>query len=387
MGIAKIKDKLYRLMGKEYIHMDPDGYSTILINPLFSASLHQTGPISEKMSYVGRNTGNLIFSEGIKEQLYIEKEIWLMPDEIPQSKSACIMPSANFLIAGGDTFINQCQHFLDHTDCPVTLAGLGAQSTKELNTPAKLISALTESKKYFCKTLSERSVTIGVRGEFTAECLEKMGIKNYRIIGCPSAYHFLNGCPPKLPSPSLTKCQITVTTGNKYESKLIRAGKELDAIWMMQMMTEMPECAFEDKWVSPVWVEKRFPDLGISVNAYKQYMKKNAKIFFDFKEWNEFYQNSGDPFTFAFGSRFHGNMAAFRNGIPALWITHDSRTSELTQTLHLPSITQKEWWEFDRFEDLLSHCNYDNFYQNYPFLLQNYVQFLEENHISHKFII
>lgn len=36
--------------------------------------------------------------------------------------------------------------------------------------------------------MSERTNTIGVRGAFTAECLDLMGIHNYRIIGCPSMF-------------------------------------------------------------------------------------------------------------------------------------------------------------------------------------------------------
>ena len=31
-------------------------------------------------------------------------------------------------------------------------------------------------------------------------------------------------------------------------------------------------------------------------------------------------------------------MVAMQNGLPTLWVTHDSRTRELTDFLHLPSV-------------------------------------------------
>ena len=46
--------------------------------------------------------------------------------------------------------------------------------------------------------------------------------------------------------------------------------------------------------------------------------------------------------TFALGTRFHGNMESLRNGVLALWITHDNRTEELTNYLNLPSIKLSE---------------------------------------------
>lgn len=55
-----------------------------------------------------------------------------------------------------------------------------------------------------------------------------------------------------------------------------------------------------------------------------------------FNSWNDFYKK--ENVTFAFGISFHGNMEALRNGVTVLWITHDSRTEELTNYLHLSSI-------------------------------------------------
>lgn len=94
-----------------------------------------------------------------------------------------------------------------------------------------------------------------------------------------------------------------------------------------------------------------------------------------------------EDFTFSFGSRFHGNMSALRNGIPALWVTHDSRTSELVQTLKLPHITLSEFNEINNMKKLVEYCDYTEFYKAYKGLSAEYVKFLDENNLNHRFTV
>lgn len=373
-----------KIIKKNYIHYDNEGYNTVLVNPIISAGIELNKSISEKIADTGNNTGNLLFVEGIKEQIYFEQELWVL-DKINNNikKPVAIMPSANFIINGSDNWILSCKKFLENNDCPITLAGLGAQSSKKLNTPKKLVEALTSTKKEYFKMVSERAVTIGVRGEFTAECLELMGIKNYRIIGCPSFFKYINGRYPKLQRPSLECTQMTVTTGNALESRILEMGIKLNSIWLMQMMTEMPKSAFENETISAIWVNRRFPDLRCSLEEYSKYLKEQSRIFFRLNDWNQYYKQ--ENVKFAYGSRFHGNMAAIRNGVPALWIAHDSRTTELVKTLHLPYITIEKFAEIKNAEELLDYCDYSDMYKSYRSLCNNYVEFLEENHISHRF--
>ena len=68
----------------------------------------------------------------------------------------------------------------------------------------------------------------------------------------------------------------------------------------------------------------------------KEYIKKCGKIFYTANEWADFFKK-GD-FSFSVGSRFHGNMMALRNQIPALWVVHDMRTKELVDTLKVPNL-------------------------------------------------
>ena len=71
--------------------------------------------------------------------------------------------------------------------------------------------------------------------------------------------------------------------------------------------------------------------------------------------------------------------------MPALWITHDSRTAELVKSLHLPHITQETFSEVQSPQQLIEYISYTDFFKNYPNLFKNYIEYLTENHINFQY--
>lgn len=361
-------------------------YNTVVVNLLIALQRNLDKPILDKMSFVGANTGNLMFTEGMKQRLDYKKEIWLNAAALKDVENPSVMiPSANFIIAGkNDSLMESVIRFLEATDCPVTMAGLGAQAGIN-QSAAELVAQLSETKKRALKMLSERATSIGVRGEFTAECLHLLGINNVRVIGCPSFYFRDPAKSYSLRIPSLKRTQITLTPGNIYESVLLETGRSLNSFWMMQMATEFPNYAFERAAYEAEWEEelkKAFPECKMSGEEIWNYMRERAKIFFTLQEWNDFYAK--EDITLAYGSRFHGNMAAFRNGVPALWVIHDMRTAELVNTLHLPHITSATMAGLTEPEQLLRFCDYSEYEKHYEGLYLNYQDFLTENGLTVK---
>lgn len=358
-------------------------YNTIVVNLIISLNRNLDKPSLDKLGFAGGNTGNIIFTEAVKEQVRLKKEIWINPTALDNVENpAVIIPAANFIISGNqDSLADALIRFMERTDCPITLAGLGAQNTPLLNTPGKLVRHLSETKKRCFKMLAERAVTLGIRGEFTAECLDLLGIHNYRIIGCPSLYKYMNGSFPRLPPPSLKNVQITVTPASPSETKILEMGYSLNAEWLMQMSTDLIQCTENAYVPDKAAIYNSFPEISLSLHDLSSYITTKGKAFWTIDDWNHYYQSH--HLSFAFGSRFHGNISALRNGIPALWITHDSRTAELIQALYLPHITQEKFMhEIKNPEQLLGYCDYSHFYQNYPALLTNYIDFLKENYLE-----
>ncbi len=388
LAVKKIQTPLKRKIGfvnDPSVHIYNESSRTVLVNPIFSSDKKFDSPLADRVLVTGSNTGNMLFVESMKEQLNYIKEIWVRAFllEDLEGDFSIVLPSSNFIINGSDSFINVCTQFLQQTSHPFTMAGLGAQASKELDTPKKLVKALSPAKIQFFKMAAERAVTLGIRGEFTAQCLEEMGIHNYRIIGCPSVYKSLIASFPDLPQPNSNKVLMSITTGSKMETHILKLGMSVNAKWIIQMMSELPEMAFEDKLVGDSEIEKRFPGITISNRELQLYMKKNAAIFFRINDWNNYIQE--EEFTFAFGSRFHGNMCALRNGVPALWIVHDSRTTELVNTLHLPHIDHTRFEKVNSVQELVDLCDYSDFCQHYTEMARNYIQFLDENHLEHRF--
>lgn len=73
---------------------------------------------------------------------------------------------------------------------------------------------------------------------------------------------------------------------------------------------------------------KSFSGMITHSSDIMDYARGNQLTFFTIEEWESFYAKNN--VSFAWGTRFHGNMAALQNGVPALWVNHDSRTRELT---------------------------------------------------------
>ena len=69
------------------------------------------------------------------------------------------------------------------------------------------------------------------------------------------------------------------------------------------------------------------------------------------------------------------------NGVPALWVTYDSRIRELTDFLYLPSVPLEEIGKIKYAEELFELL-YDETIKHYNELCKNYIVFLEENRIN-----
>ncbi len=339
--------------------------------------------VEQKMYNCGRNTGNLIWYESLKEHIkYDIEKYWENIDE--KSNTKYIFPLANHLIPE-HMLLEYEAGFLKSDSDQAVLIGLGTQLTSELDTPKKLVSALSKEKIRALQKMSFHSNTIGIRGNITGECLELIGIKNYRIIGCPSFYS-LGEEFCQIPTASKGKICFNMNAEGvegvaSYLNLLFEQYTEGKQRFIMQSMGDFPKTIIENLEILPRHIEERLPGLKMTAKNFTEYIKNNSSIFFEKKPWLDYLRKS--DFTFSIGTRFHGNMIALLAGTPTLWITHDSRTEELCEALKLPQITIREVIKIKDLEELVERCTYnDIFYKNYKKLFDNYMIFLEENEIE-----
>lgn len=355
---------------------------TLILNPMPVNVQGDTLP--DKFRRVGGNPGNLVFYEATKEQIKYTRIIDVRESAV--NDASIIVPSSNFIRhVKNDPFFQRFIDFMDKSTCPITFSGLGAQGTPVFNTPKKLIKVLNSVQIRFFKMISERAVSLGVRGEFTAECLELMGIYNYKIIGCPSLFKYLDGVCPDIPRPKKGNVQMTVTSGSRMKSKVLKFGIQNQCFWVKQSYSEYPQFILNDRFLSPKWLIRNFPGDTTVRKELTKYHDIYSRVFFDIDSWNQFFVK--ENIKFSFGTRFHGNMEALRNGVPALWIVHDSRTRELTDFLKLPCIDEKDITKIGSMDELMELCDYTEMRNHYEKLCKNYVEYLNENEIEHKFCV
>lgn len=295
---------------------------------------------------LGNNSGNLVYSQGIKDLLSYDFEEGLSAywksEKLGKANVYSMMAGSNYFNYR-DNWYEHLIPVLEHTDMHFTINGLGTQAGLG-ETPENVIEKMSERQLYFFRLVGERAETIGVRGEFTAECLNKIGIKNVDVVGCPSFYQY-DSEYKILPQPDLVN---VLTNLSASHTKVKDLAEKCNASYIAQHKSD------SDK----------------------------AVMFTNFKQWNNYIKNSG--FTFCFGTRFHGNMIALRNGVPSLWIVHDMRTKELTEYLKLPHIMMDDLQKIEKPEQLLEYCDYSEVYKQYPVMVRRYENFLKKNGMDMK---
>ena len=208
-----------------------------------------------------------------------------------------------------------------HVRLPGIVPSLGVNFHKQ--GLEEFISSLDAELVRFLRGLSELTPAIGVRGAMTADVLRRLGVKNTRIIGCPSYYSVGKELP------------ATNTDSDQNEFARPRVAFTSDMlIWksprnrhhsqipiVLQSEFDLIEFALEGR-------------LGPGQRVHALRRKGRAGLLRAFPNppaWRQFYKN----FDFAIGARFHWAMAAHATGVPLLIVSDDQRTRELSEHLQL----------------------------------------------------
>lgn len=364
----------------------------ILVRPMGQVS-EVENTIEKKIVACGRNTGNIVWYESTKESIKYDYELILYEKlkEICKEydETIYVCPMANHICMFSSGLEEVARIFLNKESDRVVLIGLGAQLTQEANTPRKLMNTLPKERIRALRELGEHSVSIGIRGEITAECLDVIGVHNYKVIGCPSFYSNQEAIYEVCDKNSGMNGRVNINISayghagiSRFLNILIAEGKLKDSTYIMQMMDDFPKTIYENTPILERHMKERFPQVNISAEDFTKYVRNNGKIFFNKDEWISFLKNK--DISLSIGARFHGNMMSLLAGIPSIWITHDSRTTELCRAMGLPHIDIDTMNKLHCWDDILSYNNYnEEFKHSYKKKLDNYLEFLKDNGLTY----
>lgn len=247
------------------------------------------------------------------------------------------------------------KNLLEKINKPVIVAGLGANSFTGFDPDfyRQLPSDLVE----FLHFLSGRCSELGVRGNFTAEVLNQLGIKNVTPIGCPS---FFETGPNRIikKKDSITNDRIFFTSN--YPSPLNRTAFQVCQDHQeKEIVKAIAFNSIENFASNEVFIDK--------------YIKKRYRIFSDITEWKNF----ASQFDFSLGYRVHGCILSLNSGIVSVCCNGDSRAKEMCELLkipHLPDLNP----ESDMVK-LYNEIDISSLNNAYPSLYEKFSSFIKRN--------
>lgn len=311
----------------------------------------------ELMRLSGLNIGNYAFRhpllsliDGISDfelmgysrfHEYIESN---QPDEV-------LISCANWLCASED--YEKSNHFranlFEKIESPVTVFGLGAQGHGAAND-----LKLGDNTIRMAKILSEKSNSLSIRDEYTQDVLNRYGIHNTTITGCPS--NFIN-LDPDLGKSIANKCIKMLDEDKEWEdirchisensdghsiskavcSETILLLKKSPSFYVVQTPSLMGFALGESNEI-PGFYLNSLPD-NLSLVEYHRVLKRSVLHFSSIESWLDFSRTC----DLALGMRIHGNVIPMQAGVPSVVIRHDSRTAGLSEIMGIPNIAPKEF--------------------------------------------
>lgn len=306
---------------------------------------------------------------------------------INEQCSHYIFSCANFIQFGNHTerkraAYTSLRNSLDPVTVPLVIFGLGAQA------PASGVidrKDLPDEAIEFMKFLGKKCEVISVRGEFTARVFKELaGVENTMVTGCPSFFQrpaAFGELKEYLRSKRRGSLFFNAThLRSAPEKSLMRKAIVDDQFWLEVHDADIHRFsvqALRDPELANVPPTLKFLLEGtrpeITRAELVDYFARRYRLFRDVRPW---YQFNKEHVSLSYGTRFHGNMAALLAGRPGLWLTHDSRTAELTRTMHLPNIPVQDAVDMSS-GDLEAAADYTEMYDALPELFEVFNNYLD----------
>jgi Polysaccharide pyruvyl transferase len=297
-------------------------------------------------------------------------------DPLPQSLADRINHTYSHLIFVMQDFIREdfkvfpferVNQFLEKIKIPVVPISLGANSFNGYD--LTLVSRLHNEQKRFLALVSDKSAMIGVRGRYTAELLDQMGIKNVQITGAPS--YFESGTTRTIVKRPWNPDGV-ITTGAYFNAKLPNSIHVLqDEAYFIDVLFLRGE---QDRSDANLLARPYYEyDMQFTLHLHRKAWQGLLRFFADIGRWKRFYEDQ--QWRLTIGTRLHSAIFSYNRGIPAIVTNVDSRARETCEHLGIPyrpdlgpdSDIAEEYEKLD-----LSPLN-----QKYSLLYANFLEYLK----------
>jgi polysaccharide pyruvyl transferase WcaK-like protein len=288
----------------------------------------------------------------------------------------------------------QAPEVLRRLKIPVIAFGIGAQA------PVSGKLELSQDTKTVLRLIADSTASVGVRGAYSADVLAGLGIKNVRIIGCPTAFR-ANDPDLAIKLPPLDQVRTAGVTLRRevsttyaqdigryltFHRDLVKAmAGRFDVTLMAQGEAEEKKLALgtaaqkeeaiaalrENGWANEWYLDDEMERLYRSRMFYSDVVAD--------------YEQLVRRLDLVLGYRLHGNLMALANGTPSIYFTYDSRTVEFAETFRIPSFDVFSGQEF-RLEEYWEQARFDRFNAAHRQVYGAMHDFLAENRVDNKML-
>lgn len=351
----------------------------------------------EKATSLFTNIGDcFVFESSLRILDYADVQpIYAGENTVPSDAYVEKLNQLDFLFLRGSNYINTngkwdaITALLERTKVPVMAFGIGVQ------TPDNSEEYVNESTKRFLQLVADRSTSIAIRGTLSQKALKSIGIDKVRIIGCPTAFRH------RKPTISINRIASGDISNLGFTLRRKTHGSQTLQRYMLRTLAEQYKtrifCAGELEEKQIFYAERgMLKDSGdVQAKAIDALINENwfygprdplidlyksQLAVFEAVQDFEAGLKEMDGVT---GFRLHGNLLALANGVPALYVTYDTRTREFVQTLGIPSIDIKQMDRFS-FQKAWDKADFGTFEKAYALRFKELKAFLEENGMPHR---
>ncbi|TWH60041.1 polysaccharide pyruvyl transferase [Desulfitobacterium sp. LBE] len=361
------------------------GYKTLLFH---NGDYHRQAPLRfDEIMKMPMEQVTQIFSNSVHRR---NTGVFCMTDTLAKNLDAeWISGGHNLKDSTADSVVTNSLHAIS----PTHFAGVYEYWMKLLDSTVNLVPlscgflyppngevVLTRDLIHLLSAISERN-EIGVRGEYAAEILIRHGIRNVRIIGCPSLfYHNCRNFKVPLQTNSQSMKQINFTFQTEVSPPKVFYQHHLGIFECFHKLH-----LSRDKIIN--WTLQWTPFRTItSLTTYKnfnetaEFLKGRGRYFFSVDDWIENLRFD----DFSIGTTIHGNVAAINAQIPALPIVIDRRMEEICRWHKIPYIQVKDFDPSKPIEYYRELADYSEFNKVYVSTFDNYLDYCRKNKVAIK---
>ena len=302
----------------------------LLINNFPSFKVKQNISFPMFKYYTGGNIGHCWIADAIRTILPIKEGISnIYYDELimHHNNSHIIVNAQDWIKPQMDygeahLFVKKLKNFILKYKKPVILLGLGLNNYNEKQKFGEFKKSIDKDLIDLLYVISDHCDLISVRGEFTHDFLNLIGIKNSYVTGCPTM---------------LLKKEINIDYQFKSNAKLA-----INCGYVNRNIKNKSYFVQDEDLLLNIFLEKNFDEnvaelyKKMSLEWFEQllnlYKTKNLYLMPNFFSAIRKYKE----FDLTVGSRLHGGIASLCADVPTIVTNPDVRAKETTSAMGIP---------------------------------------------------